>query len=58
MRRTILVLALVLPAALVAWPQPGEQAPSITLPDTAYVMHTVPSDYAHHVVHICFWYST
>jgi hypothetical protein len=58
MNKIMLTLALVLPAALVAWPQHGEPAPSITLPDTADVMHTVPADYGHHVVHLFFWYST
>ncbi len=58
MRNILLALALVLPAALFAWPQPGEPAPSVTMPDTAGVTHAIPSDYAHHVVHLFFWYST
>jgi hypothetical protein len=60
MRKILLALVILaaVPAMIMAWPQPGEAAPSISLPDTAGVMHTVPSDYAHHVVHLFFWYST
>jgi hypothetical protein len=41
-----------------AWPQPGNPAPSVTLPDTANVSHVVPGDYVHHVLHLIFWEST
>jgi len=41
-----------------AWPQPGDAAPTFTLPDTANVMHTIPSGYAGHVIHLVFWQST
>jgi len=41
-----------------AWPQPGDPAPSVTLPDTAYVNHTIPGDYAGKVLQLFFWTST
>jgi len=40
-----------------AWPHQGEQAPSITLPDTAGIMHSVPSEYVGRVVQLFFWQS-
>ena len=59
MRKTLLALVILaaVPATIMAWPQPGDPAPSFTLPDTAGVMHTVPSEYAHHVIHLLFWQS-
>jgi hypothetical protein len=59
MRRVLLaafVLAF-LPATVMAWPQPGDPAPSVSLPDTAYVTHVIPGDYAGHVLHLIFWSS-
>jgi len=47
-----------IPAVVMAWPQPGDPAPSLTLPDTAGVMHTIPSEYAGHVTQLVFWEST
>jgi hypothetical protein len=60
MRKLLLVLAVLaaIPAMLMAWPQPGDPAPSITLPDTAYVNHTIPGDYAGHVLQLFCWQST
>ena len=51
---SILALA---PAILMAWPQVGEVAPDFTLPDTAYVNHSL-SDYRGSVVQLFFWQST
>ena len=50
------VLALA-PAILMAWPQVGEVAPDFTLPDTAYVNHSL-SDYRGSVLMLNFWQST
>jgi len=50
------VLALA-PTLLMAWPQPGTPAPNFTLPDTAYVNHSL-SDYRGSVVQLFFWQST
>ena len=60
MRKTLLAMVVLaaIPAMVMAWPQPGTPAPSITLPDTAYVTHTIPGDYAGHVCHLFFWQST
>jgi hypothetical protein len=60
MRKTLLALVILaaVPAMTMAWPHPGEPAPSIALPDTADVVHTVPSEYAGHVLHLLFWQST
>lgn len=44
-------------ALLMAWPQPGEPAPSVTLPDTAWVMHTIPGEYRGSVILLNFWQS-
>lgn len=49
------VLALV-PALLMAWPQPGEQAPDFTVADTAWEAHNL-SDYRGKVVQLFFWQS-
>jgi len=59
MNKSLLVLVVLaaLPALVMAWPQPGDPAPSITLPDTANVSHVVPGDYAGHVLHLFFWKS-
>lgn len=54
---TMVVLAAI-PAMLMAWPQAGTPAPSVTLPDTAYVTHTIPGDYAGKVIQLFFWQST
>jgi peroxiredoxin len=57
-----LLLALIalaaVPAMLSAWPQTGDPAPSVTLPDTAHVNHVIPGDYAGHVLQLFFWKST
>jgi hypothetical protein len=60
MRKLLLVLVALaaIPAMVVAWPGPGEPAPSVTLPDTASVSHTIPGDYAGHVLQLFFWQST
>jgi len=60
MRKTLLALAVLaaIPAVVFAWPGQGEPAPSVTLPDTADVMHTIPSEYGGHVIHLLFWQST
>jgi hypothetical protein len=51
---SVLTLA---PALLMAWPQVGTPAPDFTLPDTAYVNHSL-SDYRGSVVQLFFWQST
>jgi peroxiredoxin len=60
MRKILLALVVLaaIPAMVVAWPQPGDPAPSVTLPDTAGVTHVIPGDYAGHVLHLLFWAST
>ena len=60
MRRVLfaLVVLAAAPVVLMAWPQPGDPAPAVALPDTAEVMHTIPSEYAGRVVHLLFWQST
>ncbi len=60
MRKSLLALVVLaaLPAMVMAWPQPGDPAPSVTLPDTAGVMHSIPSEYTGHVVQLLFWQST
>jgi hypothetical protein len=60
MRKILLALVVLaaMPAMVMAWPQPGDPAPSVTLPDTADVSHAVPGDYAGHVLHLLFWQST
>ncbi len=59
MRKILLVLVVltVIPTVVVAWPQPGDSAPSVTLPDTALVSHVIPGDYAGQVLHLFFWVS-
>lgn len=59
MNRTLLALVVlaVIPTVVVAWPQPGDSAPSVTLPDTALVSHAIPGEYAGHVLHLFFWIS-
>jgi hypothetical protein len=60
MRKLLLALVVLaaVPAMIMAWPQAGTPAPSVTLPDTAGVMHTIPSEYAGHVIQFFFWQST
>jgi len=60
MRKLLLALVVLaaVPAMVAAWPQQGEPAPSVTLPDTALVSHTIPGDYAGHVLQLFFWQST
>ena len=60
MRKILLAMVVLaaIPAMIMAYPLPGDPAPSITLPDTAYVMHTIPGDYAGHVIQLFFWQST
>jgi len=52
-----LVVLAVIPTVVMAWPQPGDSAPSVTLPDTALVSHVIPGEYAGHVLHLFFWVS-
>ncbi len=52
-----LVVLAVIPTAVVAWPQPGDSAPSVTLSDTALVSHAIPGEYVGHVLHLFFWIS-
>ena len=50
------VLALA-PALLVAYPAVGDPAPDFTIPDTAWVNHSL-SEYRGKVVQLLFWQST
>jgi hypothetical protein len=50
-------LLLLVPTLLLAWPQPGEPAPIVTIPDTAWVTHSIPEEYRGHVVQLFFWQS-
>ena len=50
------VLALA-PALLMAWPHAGDPAPDFTIPDTAYVNHSL-SEYRGKVVQLLVWQST
>jgi len=52
-----LVAVILVPAAVAAYPPPGSPAPDFTLPDTAYVNHSL-SDYHGQVVWMLFWQST
>ena len=47
-----------IPAMLMAYPHAGDPAPAFTLPDTANVMHSFPTEYAGHVIQLFFWQST
>lgn len=60
MRKLLLALVVLaaIPAMVMAWPQPGDPAPTVSLPDTAYVVHVIPGDYAGHVIQLFFWQST
>jgi hypothetical protein len=60
MRKLLLatVALAAIPAMVMAWPHAGDPAPSVTLPDTAYVTHIIPGDYAGHVLQLFFWQST
>jgi hypothetical protein len=57
MRKLLLAMVVLaaVPAILMAYPPNGSPAPSFTIPDTADVMHTLPGDYAGHVLHFFFW---
>ncbi|MEO0073173.1 MAG: hypothetical protein ABIK43_00735 [candidate division WOR-3 bacterium] len=57
MKAKLAVMGVLLGTALMAWPQPGEPAPSVTLPDTAWVTHTIPGDYRGNVMLLNFWQS-
>jgi hypothetical protein len=59
MSRSWLVFAVLaaIPAAVLAWPQPGDPAPSVSLVDTALVPHTIPGDYPGQLLHLFFWKS-
>ncbi|MEO0085857.1 MAG: hypothetical protein ABIK37_04425 [candidate division WOR-3 bacterium] len=52
---SVLVLA---PALLFGWPQPGTQAPSVYIADTAWVSHLIPDEYRGNVIQLFFWQST
>ncbi|MEN9979398.1 MAG: hypothetical protein ABIK38_03520 [candidate division WOR-3 bacterium] len=54
----ILLLVLTAPVLLWAWPQPGDPAPNISVPDTAWQTHTIPAEYRGHVIQLFFWQST
>lgn len=59
MKLKILALGLLLGTSLLmAWPQPGQPAPSVSLPDTAWVTQTIPDEYRGHVIQLFFWQST
>ncbi|MGB9742776.1 MAG: hypothetical protein ACP5JB_07610 [candidate division WOR-3 bacterium] len=53
-----LLLVLLAPVLLWAWPQPGDPAPNISVPDTAWQTHILPAEYRGHVVQLFFWQST
>lgn len=55
---SVMALLLLAPAFLGAWPQPGEPAPDVSIPDTAWVTHLVPAEFRGHVVQLFFWQST
>jgi hypothetical protein len=59
MRKTLLALAVLaaIPAMVMAWPQPGETAPNISLPDTAGVNQQLIT-YNGKVVLLFFWQSS
>lgn len=54
----VLTLGLFAPAPVWAGPPPGSIAPDVSIPDTAWVLHTIPSEYRGHVVQLFFWQST
>ena len=60
MRKILLAMVVLaaIPAMVMAWPQVGTPAPSVTLPDTAGVTHVIPGDYAGHVIQLLFWQNT
>jgi hypothetical protein len=59
MKLKLLALALLLvPGLLLAWPQPGTPAPNASVADTAYVSHTIPSEYAGRAIFMLCWQST
>uniref|UniRef100_A0A7C4G9S0 Redoxin domain-containing protein n=1 Tax=candidate division WOR-3 bacterium TaxID=2052148 RepID=A0A7C4G9S0_UNCW3 len=60
MKLKLLALAAIVlaPALLFGWPQPGEQAPSVYIADTAYVSHLIPDEYRGNVILLNFWQST
>jgi peroxiredoxin len=51
-----LAVLLLAPALLMAYPAVGDLAPNFTIPDTAWVNHSL-SDYRGKVVQILFWSS-
>jgi peroxiredoxin len=53
----VLVVLLLAPALLMAYPAVGNLAPNFTLPDTALVNHSL-IDYRGKVVQLLFWQST
>lgn len=59
MRKTLFALSVLaaIPAAVMAWPGPGEDAPNFSLPDTAGVYEQL-SNYTGKVVLLFFWQST
>lgn len=56
-RMSALFALALLPTLLLAWPQPGDPAPSVTLPDTAWVTHAIPDEYRGQVIQLFFWQS-
>jgi len=60
MRKLLPVIALLAatPGLMLAGPNPGDPAPRVTLPDTAWSPHVIPDDYRGHVMLLFFWQST
>jgi hypothetical protein len=61
MKKKVLLAALAVlalaPALLMAYPAVGSPAPDFTIPDTAWVNHSL-SEYRGKVVQLLFWQST
>ncbi|MGQ9677923.1 MAG: hypothetical protein ACUVUD_01395 [bacterium] len=55
---SVMALLILAPAFLGAGPQPGEPAPDVSIPDTTWVTHLVPSEFRGQVVQLFFWQST
>jgi len=52
-----LIILMLAPALLMAYPAVGDTAPNFTIPDTAWVNHSL-TDYRGKVVQLLFWQST
>ncbi len=53
-----LAVLLSAPAIIWAWPQAGDPAPDVSVPDTTWAVHAIPSEYRGNVVQLFFWRST